>query len=217
MVNIDKHTAIVGITGSGKTVYATKLFVDQTTLCIFINTNSEVYPEHNSQVIIHDLDGFYEAWNTYSATKIVWTPNENEDIKTEDLEQLIKLLFQIGKTINAKRQEPKIWCHLFIDEIQEYSGKTKRSLIIDRVFKRGRRYGIVGIAISQRPAEISHTILVNCYEHVIFMVSEYETQYFRDYGIPVYEGSEAWNWIQQPHYYVIFKSGQLFKYNPVRM
>jgi adenosyl cobinamide kinase/adenosyl cobinamide phosphate guanylyltransferase len=214
---LDKHMAIVGITGSGKTIFATKLFTEQPTLCIFINTNSEVYPEHNSQVIIHDLDGFMKAWNEYSATKIVYSPTENEDISKEDIEQLVRMLFQIGKTINAKKQEPKIWCHIFIDEIQEYSAKMKRSAVIDRIFKRGRRYGIVGIAISQRPAEISHTVLVNCHSHVIFMVSEYETSYFRDYGIPVYEDSEAWQWIQQRYHYVVFKEAKLEKHEPIRM
>jgi len=214
---IDKHVAIVGITGSGKTIYATKLFTEQPTLCIFINTNSEVYPEHKCQVVIHDLEGFYKAWNEFSAHKIVYSPTENEDITQKDVEDLIKLLFAIGKTINAKKQEPTIWCHLFIDEIQEYSAKMKRSTVIDRVFKRGRRYGIVGIAISQRPAEISHTILVNCSSHVIFMVSEYETEYFRNYGIPITEDSEAWNWIQKRYHYVIFKEGKIEKHEPIRM
>jgi hypothetical protein len=212
-----KHASIVGITGSGKTVLAAKLFTEQPTLCIFINTNAEIFPERNAQVIIHDVDGFKKAWNDYHARKICYSPTASEDIKTEDVEELVSLLFQVGKAINKESREPTIWCTLFIDEIQEYSSKFKKSTKIDGIFKRGRRFGIVGVAISQRPAEISHTILVNCHEHIIFQVSQYETEYFSTYHIPVFDVPEADAWVKRSFHYLIW-NGVEFKYcEPVAM
>lgn len=206
-----KHTAIVGQTGSGKTNYASLYYgsVPKDRLAIFINTNHEKSPEKVSDAIVYDLQGLGKAFNDHKARKICVNPPQEGDIEVATVEAIVKLLFDMGNVLTEKGV--KDWCYFFVDEAQDYSSKLRKSAVIDRVWRRGRRYGITGVAISQRPAEISHTILVNCKFHIVFLISSYENQYFKEYQIPVYEGSEAYDWIQKQYHYVIW-NGQTIEY-----
>ena len=46
-------------------------------------------------------------------------------------------------------------------------------------------YGIRAVGISQRPADVSHTILTQSLYHVIFYIGDYDHPYFRKYNIPI--------------------------------
>ena len=87
---------------------------------------------------------------------------------------------------------------------------------IARVWKRGRRYGIVGIAISQRPADVSHTVLTQSRTHYIFFMGIYEKGYFSAYGIPVFD-EEYMEWIKQDYHYLKYEDGRIEKYDPIEI
>jgi len=211
-----KHIFVAGCTGSGKTVFSSSLFAQSNRLAIFINTNNEVLPEQKSDIVFHDIEGFCTAINKFKKRKLCLSPTMEKDIEITDINQIIQILFEMGKNINENKISPFIWCELYIDEIQEYQAKHGKAPFISRVWKRGRRYGIVGIAISQRPADVSHTVLTQSETHYLFNMGVYEKGYFSAYGIPVFE-QEYMDWLQQDYHYLKYEKGKVEMYEPIEL
>lgn len=219
-MDTNKHIAIVGITGSGKTTFARWMYKNTTGLSVFFNTQLEAGIEKISDALCFDTGGFRKAFNEKTNGerkyhKICFNPDEDEDKALIQLQELIKILFRLGYQINKDAESPRVWCHLFIDEIHEYSSQLQKDKIVDRVWKRGRRYGIVGIAISQRPAEVSHSILANCPTHVIFKTGQYELPYYQRYHIPIFTDIEAQKHLQKKYCFIVFYDGKIEKYPPI--
>jgi DNA segregation ATPase FtsK/SpoIIIE-like protein len=219
-MDTNKHIAIVGITGSGKTYFARWLYINTAGLAIFFNTQLEHKIESFSDVVVSDISGFRQAFNKEKDGhriyhKICFNPDEDEDKALDQLHQLITILFRLGYQINKTADTPRVWCHLFIDEIHEFSSQLLKDKVVDRVWKRGRRYGIVGISISQRPAEVSHSILANCPTHVIFKTGQYELPYYQRYHIPIFKDTEAQRHLQKKYCFIVFYDGKIEKYPPI--
>lgn len=204
---------ICGATGSGKTTLASKLYDEETTLCVFINTNFEYMPERYSQAVVSNLGDIVNAMNE-GYTKICFNPTSQKDITANDVVYVKRLLFNVGKSINEHRKKPKIVAHLFIDEVQDYTGKLKKNAEIDSIWKKGRRYGVIGIAMSQRPADVSHTILTQSKYHVIFKLGTYEYEYFGRYHIPV---DEFEDWINKDYHFIVWDGYNIERYNPIEL
>jgi hypothetical protein len=238
MIDTKQHIFECGETGSGKTYLMYWLYKQIQGVCIFFNTQLEYRIEQASDALVTDMAGFREAWNKETDPgflnenhhirkyhKICFNPSEDEDEARAQLEELTDTLFRIGYQINKNLQEPKIWVHLFVDEIHEYSSKDNRSKTVDRIWRRGRRYGIVGIAASQRPADVSHGILSQCSTHIIFKVNRYESPYFQRYKIPVFfdkDNDPTNKWLNEKgrdgknkHNFAVFTGDDLELYPPV--
>jgi len=213
---VDKRFFVCGITGSGKTSYASKLFEQFEGYAIFVNTNAEIIPEEKAQVVITTFREFQAVLNDYKMLKkICVNPLPNAEIPLNTVEDIIKTCFILGQSINENTKEPKNWCAIFLDEVQDYSSKHSPNPNIDILFKRGRRYGVIGVAISQTPAQVSHNILRNCDYHVIFKVSPYERSYFEEYHIPVFENLETTEWLKREYHYVLFDGYQIYRKPPI--
>ena len=204
---------ICGATGSGKTTLASKLYEEETTLCVFINTNFEHIPEGYSHAVVSNVDDIVNAMNE-GYTKICLNPTSRKDISASDVVYVKRLLFNIGKSINEKRKKPKIVAHIFIDEVQDYSNKRQPNKEIDSIWKKGRRYGVIGVAMSQRPADVSHTILTQSKYHVIFKIGTYEYEYFSHYHIPIEEFED---WIASPYHFIVWDGYTIEKYKPIEI
>ena len=204
---------ICGATGSGKTTLASKLYEQETTLCVFINTNFEYIPEGYSQAVVSDVETLVEAINE-GYTKICFNPTSEKDITVSEVVYIKRVLFNLGKSINEKRKKPKIVAHLFIDEVQDYSSKYKQNREIDSIWKKGRRFGVIGIAMSQRPADVSHTILTQSKYHVIFRLGTYEYEYFGRYHIPVEEFKEH---ISKDYHFIVWDGYSIEEYDPIEI
>lgn len=225
MIDTDRHTAVVGITRSGKTYFADWMFRNVSGLAVYYNTQLEVKIEQSSDVWVDNFNDFRKAYNK-GYRKICFNPNEDEEVALEELILLIDTLFSMGRAINKNAVEtPSPFVHLFIDEAHEYSPKQSPNPKIDRVFKRGLRWGIVGVAISQRPAEVSHGILANCDNHVIFRCGDYEMPYFQRYKIPISKGkgesdegaSASYLWLKQKYHFVVYSEGEIEMYPPIEV
>lgn len=228
-MDTNQHISVVGITGSGKTTFAKWLYNNTSGLRVFYNTQLEAGIENDSDALVYDIAGFRRAFNeeidiegkkVRKFHKICFNPDEDEDRALMELRQLILILFRLGYGINKNSEKPTVWCHLFIDEIHEYSSQLQKNKVVDRVWKRGRRYGIVGIAVSQRPAEVSHSILANCSTHVIFKTGQYELPYYQRYHIPIFsrrEGEESKEelWLKKKYHFLVFYDGELTEYPPI--
>lgn len=213
LVDLEERFFVCGITGSGKTTFCTKVYDNLDTLCIYINTSDEVLPEQHSDAIVNTPDQIAYAINK-KCKKICLSPQREKDITEKDIEQIRDILFAMGQKINEKRREPLIWCHIFIDEVHEYSSVHRKNVKIDSIWKRGRRYGIIGVAISQRPSDVSHTILTQSRTHIIFEVSPYEVPYFSHYRIPIEEHQE---WVEQKYHFLVFDGARVKRAKPIKI
>ena len=207
------HWFMCGITGSGKTTFGASIFEKVDTLAIFINTSEERIPERKSQIVVYSVDELLRAISL-DARKICFNPHEDRDISVSDVEQICKVMLSLGRQIHKNKRFIAVFGHIFIDEIHEFSSLHRPNVNIDRIWKRGRRYGIIGIGISQRPADVSHTILTQCRYHVIFRLGQYEIPYFERYKIPIEDHKE---WLKQNYHFCIFDGEEVKRYYPIKL
>ena len=100
-----------------------------------------------------------------------------EDIDDTHAKVIVKiisrLLFEFAKT---NQNRGKIPFHLFLEEAHRYIQKDSDTFLIgynifDRIAKEGRKYGVILDIISQRPVEISDTVIAQCSNFLIFKMT----------------------------------------------
>lgn len=100
-----------------------------------------------------------------------------EDIDDTHAKVIVKiisrLLFEFSKT---SQNRGKIPFHLFLEEAHRYIQRDNDTFLIgynifDRIAKEGRKYGILLDIISQRPVEISDTVIAQCSNFLIFKMT----------------------------------------------
>ena len=84
-----------------------------------------------------------------------------------------RLLFDFSKSSKKRAQMP---FHLFLEEAHRYIQKDNDTFLIgynifDRIAKEGRKYGVILDIISQRPVEISDTVIAQCNNFLIFKMT----------------------------------------------
>ena len=62
--------------------------------------------------------------------------------------------------------------------------KEKALSAVERISTGGMRFGIRGVFLSQRPANISNTLMTQSNNMIIFFCNM-ESQYFKSYSIPI--------------------------------
>ncbi|MCR5788242.1 MAG: ATP-binding protein [Bacilli bacterium] len=100
-----------------------------------------------------------------------------EDIDDTHAKVIVKiisrLLFEFAKT---SQNRGKIPFHLFLEEAHRYIQRDSDTFLIgynifDRIAKEGRKYGVILDIISQRPVEISDTVIAQCSNFFIFKMT----------------------------------------------
>lgn len=84
-----------------------------------------------------------------------------------------RLLFEFSKALDKRASIP---FHLFLEEAHRYIQKDNDTFLIgynifDRIAKEGRKYGVILDIISQRPVEISDTVIAQCSNFLIFKMT----------------------------------------------
>ena len=84
-----------------------------------------------------------------------------------------KLLFDYSKGLQNRASIP---FHLFLEEAHRYIQKDNDTFLLgynifDRIAKEGRKYGVILDIISQRPVEISDTVIAQCSNFLIFKMT----------------------------------------------
>lgn len=171
------HSTVIGITRSGKT-YATKKSLENVKEgVLFFNTQLEEMPkifikcdaDTNISVMINALK---------QGKKINYIPNWiNEEFREKEVVHLVRKLYQS----NIKK------IYFVVDEVHLYNNLALKELI--KVATTGLRFGIYGIWISQRPANIDNTLMTQSNQFIIFDTNM-ESGYFKRYGIPADEIKE---------------------------
>ena len=109
-----------------------------------------------------------------------------EDIDDTQAKIIVKIMarifFDFCKTRKRRAQIP---FHLFLEEAHRYVQKDADVFLIgynifDRIAKEGRKYGVLLNIISQRPVEISETVIAQCSNFLIFkMTHPKDIEYIR--------------------------------------
>ena len=109
-----------------------------------------------------------------------------EDIDDTQAKIIVKIIarifFDFCKTRKKRAQIP---FHLFLEEAHRYVIKDADVFLIgynifDRIAKEGRKYGVLLNIISQRPVEISETVIAQCSNFLIFkMTHPKDIEYIR--------------------------------------
>lgn len=93
-----------------------------------------------------------------------------------------RMFFEFAKTLEQRASIP---FHLFLEEAHRYVSKDADTFLIgynifERIAKEGRKYGVLLNIISQRPVEISDTVISQCNNFLIFkMTHPKDIEYIR--------------------------------------
>lgn len=97
-----------------------------------------------------------------------------DDVYAKVIVKIIaRLLFEFSKTSTKRASIP---FHLFLEEAHRYIQKDTDTFLIgynifDRIAKEGRKYGVLLDIISQRPVELSDTVIAQCNNFLIFKMT----------------------------------------------
>jgi len=192
-----KHCLVIGATGSGKTFWMAKVADEYLHRFIFVNPQLEESVAkicHVSYTEPEDLlEGIIDG-----KTAIEFVPDENDAAAIVQLEIIRRGLFDIAAEMQIKAGT--WWMNFILDEAQSYLWKGSRN-DGDNFARRGRRFGIRSFFLTQRPQNISSTVINNIQYQVIFRTGSYETVYFKQYKIPIDEHAE---WLKQDFHYILY-------------
>ena len=84
-----------------------------------------------------------------------------------------RMIFDFSK---GREERATIPFHLFLEEAHRYIQKDNDTFLLgynifDRIAKEGRKYGVILDIISQRPVEISDTVIAQCNNFLIFKMT----------------------------------------------
>jgi DNA helicase HerA-like ATPase len=204
-----KHCLIIGATGTGKTWWMSKVAIRYFHRFIFVNPNLEEVVEKICAV------KYYEASDVLSGLlegeiRIEFIPDEDSAVALEQLKELRLGLFEIASELDIS--SGMWWLNFILDEAQSYAWKGSRE-DVDVFATRGRRYGIRSFFLTQRPQNISSTIINNAQNQIIFRTGPYETPYFKSYRIPIEDEGE---WLKKKYHYILYDGFAVYRCKPIK-
>lgn len=183
--DLQTHGAIFGRTSSGKTYFFRKAIWERAHVrMLFFNTQHE-----------HGFGREITHWDPRLIAKpgarVNYLPpllSASENGMKAAKQQLARIaddLFAIGKraTRGATERTPTLVV-VAVDEAHLISPIGSADDPLQRLATNGARFGIKFIAITQRPARLSHTVKTQATVHVLFDVDPMERPYLEGYAVP---------------------------------
>lgn len=140
------------------------------------------YPEYVTKT--QYIRNLLTAENGKKAQIINFSINYVDDRLAKNIVKIYsKLLFDYAKDVSKRNILP---FHIFLEEAHRYiQNDYDREIlgynIFERISKEGRKYGVLLGLISQRPSELSETVLSQCSNFIIFrMVHPRDINYVKD-------------------------------------
>lgn len=99
-----------------------------------------------------------------------------EDVDDAFAKSIVKIFTRLIFEFSRKIQRGSVPFNIMLEEAHRYVQKDQDDFlfgynIFDRVAKEGRKYGVVMALISQRPVDLSETVISQCSNFVIFKMS----------------------------------------------
>jgi hypothetical protein len=168
------HCTVIGMTQNGKTYTVSHLLQKQNRGVLFFNTQME------------DLKGYIKVDKTTRFSiilkllkgnhKLNYFPSSKLNEQFNEITFLVNQLFENGNFSKTN------YIYMVIDEVHLFKKKALESVC--RIATGGLRFGIHGVFLSQRPANIDNTLMTQSTDMLIFFCSM-ESQYFKNYDIPI--------------------------------
>ena len=135
-------------------------------------------PDQASDVMNHLirlLTGRVEPRSNLTIVDLSGIPFEIVDITVA---VLTRLVFDLNFWTPVKRRHPSL---LVFEEAHNYIPRTDvgpsfAKTAVERIAKEGRKYGVSAMVVSQRPAELSETVLAQCNSFIVMRLSNPEDQ-----------------------------------------
>ncbi|MGB2984847.1 MAG: ATP-binding protein [Phycisphaerae bacterium] len=93
---------------------------------------------------------------------------------------LTRLLFDLNFWTPAHQRHPTLLvyeeAHNYIPRVEK--GRNFARAAVERVAREGRKYGVSAMIVSQRPSELSETVLAQCNSFVVMRISNPEDQHY---------------------------------------
>ena len=154
------------------------LYSDSIILKVRLNTimSSKVgkYFTGNSFISLRDYINSLIMKNEKKAQIININLEDIDDVYAKVIVKIFcRLMFEYSKGLQKRASIP---FHLFLEEAHRYIQKDNDTYLIgynifDRIAKEGRKYGVILDIISQRPVEISDTVIAQCSNFLIFKMT----------------------------------------------
>ncbi len=125
--------------------------------------------------LIRLLTGRLEPRSNLTIVDLSGVPFEIVDVTVA---VLTRLMFDLNFWTPADQRHPSL---LVFEEAHNYIprqdvGKHFAKTAVERVAKEGRKYGVSAMVVSQRPSELSETVLAQCNSFVVMRLSNPEDQ-----------------------------------------
>lgn len=141
---------------------------------IIISENAKYFEYPNYIELNNYIASLVTCSNGYKAQIVNFNLEDIEDSLAKVITKVYtRMLFEFTKKLNDRASIP---FHIFLEEAHRYvqNDNDKYLLgynIFDRVAKEGRKYGLIFNLISQRPVEISETVISQCSNFLIFKMN----------------------------------------------
>lgn len=125
--------------------------------------------------LIRLLTGRVEPRSNLTIIDLSGVPFEIVDITVA---VLTRLMFDLNFWTPADQRHPSLLvfeeAHNYIPRVEQ--GKHFAKTAVERVAKEGRKYGVAAMVVSQRPSELSETVLAQCNSFIVMRLSNPEDQ-----------------------------------------
>ena len=202
-----KHILIVGSTGKGKTYFAAHLCKFLPSF-IFVNPQMEEIVDKITQVVTEDENEVIKLLEE-GYRRIQFIPSEDDLEGVEQLKTIRLDLWEVARDMNIK--DGMWWMHIFIDECQSYAWLGSRN-DLQNFARRGRRYGIKSIFLSQAPQDLAKAVVNNCQYTVLFELGNFAIPYYQRFHIPVEEEKE---WLARKYHFLVWDNEVMWRCEPV--
>ena len=140
---------------------------------IVIGENSE-YLRYDEFVTLEQFISRIVACNGKKAQIINFNLEDVDDTFAKVVTKVFsRMLFDFTKKLNVRASIP---FHIFLEEAHRYVQNDNDKFLLgynifERIAKEGRKYGLIFNLISQRPVEISETVISQCSNFMIFKMN----------------------------------------------
>lgn len=141
---------------------------------LVIGENSEYFKMDKYMTVEHYISSLVACPDGRKAQIINFNLEDVDDAFAKSVTKIYtRMLFDFTKRLNVRASIP---FHIFLEEAHRYVQNDNDKFLLgynifDRVAKEGRKYGLIFNLISQRPVEISETVISQCSNFIIFKMN----------------------------------------------
>ncbi|EAJ0334974.1 DUF87 domain-containing protein [Campylobacter lari] len=145
-----------------------------TRLDYFINNPECLFMREMKNGYIKEVDKYLDRlWGQQTQLIIIDTSELSRDILETLTSVISRLIFEYRKKQKGENRQ-KNPVHLVLDEAHRYIKKDQKYLLKDNIFERiareGRKFSLYLLISSQRPSELSETVLSQCVNFIIHRI-----------------------------------------------